>query len=260
VAPGAGIDVCVKVSVPAAAANGATNDTVLNVKSSADAAVGGAITLTTIAVAVDTLLVDEDLGGPDVQAAYQDALTANGAGFSYWDLTADPVLPRSYVNAHHNVVWFTGNAFPGPISPYEGVLKAFLDSGGRLLLSGQDILDQAAGTTPFVSDYLHIDWDGTERQNDKATAAVHGVAGNVVSDGIGTVPLDHAVLGANFEDQITPIAPATAAFTDDTTAPDALTVAAGPYKVVFLAFPLEAYGTAAQKSDLVKRVLTYFAS
>ena len=72
-------------------------------------------------------------------------------------------------------------------------------------MTGQDILDQAAGTTAFVHDYLHIDWDGTETQNDKATAAVHGVAGNPVTDGIGTVPLDHSVLGAPFEDQITPI-------------------------------------------------------
>jgi hypothetical protein len=30
------------------------------------------------------------------------------------------------------------------------------------------------------------------------------------------------------------------------------------YKVVFLAFPLDAYGTATQKADLVQRALTYF--
>ena len=48
--------------------------------------------------------------------------------------------------------------------------RRFLDGGGRLLMSGQDILDQAAGTTAFVHDYLHVDWDGTETQNDKATA------------------------------------------------------------------------------------------
>jgi len=74
------------------------------------------------------------------------------------------------------------------------------------------------------------------------------------------VSLDHSVLGATFEDQVTPIAPAQAAFTDDTGAANALSVTAGPYKVVFLAFPFEAYGTAAQKTDLMHRVLTYFAS
>jgi hypothetical protein len=124
-------------------------------------------------------------------------------------------------------------------------------------MSGQDILDQAAGTTAFVHDYLHITWDGTETQNDKATTAVHGVAGNVVTGGIGAVPLDHSVLNAAFEDRITPNGTATGAFTDDSGATDALTFSDG-YKVVFLAFPMEAYGTAAQKADLVNRVQTFF--
>jgi uncharacterized repeat protein (TIGR01451 family) len=260
VASGAAADVCVKVSVPAGAANEARNDTTLTVKSSADPAVGGTATLTSIAVAVDTLLIDGDLDIPDVSGLYRDALSANSTPFSYWDLTADPVLPRNYVNAHHSVVFFTGNQYPAPVTPYEPQLKAFLDGGGRLLMSGQDILDQSAGTTAFVRDYLHINWDGTENQNDKPTAAVHSVAGNPVSDGIGTVPLDHNVLGAFFEDQVTPIAPATPAFTDDSGAANALTVTAGSYKVVFLAFPLEAYGTAAQKADLVKRAFIYFGS
>ena len=120
-----------------------------------------------------------------------------------------PVMARAgndqtYLLAFKNVVWFTGNSYPGPIVPYEGTLQAFLDNGGRLLMSGQDILDQAAGTTAFVQNYLHITWDGTEAQNDKPTAAVHGVPGDAVTDGIGAVPLDHSVLGATFEDRITP--------------------------------------------------------
>jgi len=255
VQPGDTVDVCVKVSVPASTANAARSDTTVTASSGSVSATSA---LTTIAVAVDTLIVDGDLGGPNVQQYYQDALTANGASYSYWDLSADPEIPVSLLTSHKNVVWFTGNAYPGPISPYESELKAFLDGGGRLFMSGQDILDQAAGTTAFVRDYLHIAWDGSDVQNDKATAAVHGLTGNAVSDGITAVPLDHSVLNATFEDQVTPVAPATATFTDDSTAPDALNVAAGPYKVVFLAFPFEAYGTAAQKADLMHRVLTYF--
>jgi hypothetical protein len=161
------------------------------------------------------------------------------------------------LTAHKKVVWFTGNAYPGPIMPYESQLAAFLDAGGRLFLSGQDILDQSAGMTPFVHNYLHINWDGSEAQNDKPTADVHGVAGNPVSNGIGAVPLDHSVLNAAFEDQITPITPATSAFTDDTSTPDALSVAAGAYKVVFVAFPFEAYGTTTDKAELMNRVLAY---
>jgi len=34
----------------------------------------------------------------------------------------------------------------------------------------------------------------------------------------------------------------------------------GTYKVVFLAFPMEEYGTADQRADLIGRVFTFFGS
>jgi hypothetical protein len=259
VQPAGSVDLCIKVGVPASAANAATSDTTITATSTADSSVSATAKLTTIAVSVDTLVVDGDMRGPNVESYYQNALTANGVGYSYWDLSADPALPLSMLTAHKNVVWFTGNAYPGPIMPYESELAAFLDGGGRLFMSGQDILDQSAGTTPFVHNYLHINWDGSEAQNDKPTADVHGVAGNAVANGIGAIPLDHSVLDSAYEDEVTPITPATPAFTDNASAPDALTVAAGAYKVVFLGFPFEAYGTATDKADLMKRVLAYLS-
>jgi hypothetical protein len=255
VAPGATATFCVKVAVPAGATG--TNTATVTATSVGSPGVSASATLKTIAVTVDTLLVDEDGNAPDVQSVYAAALTGAGVSFDTWDVDADSNLPANYLLAHRNVVWFTGNTYPAPITPYEARLQAFLDGGGRLLMSGQDILDQAAGTTAFVRDYLHITWDGTESQNDKPTAAVHGVPGNPVTDGIGAVALDHSVLGATFEDQVTPNGGATAAFTDDSSQPDGLSFA-GAYKVVFLGFPLEAYGTAADKSGLVGRTMTFF--
>jgi hypothetical protein len=256
VQPGDNVDLCVKVSVPAAAANGATSDATITATSTTDASTSATAKLTTIAVSVDTLLVDGDMGGPNVESYYEDALNANSVPYSYWDLSADPKLPLSMLKAHKNVIWFTGNAYPGPITAYESELASFLDGGGRLFMSGQDILDGSAGTTSFVHDYLHINWDGSEAQNDKSTANVHGVPGSPVTDGIGSIPLDHSVLGDSYEDEITPISAATSAFTDDASATDGLTVTAGAYKVVFLAFPFEEYGTAANKADLMHRVLS----
>jgi hypothetical protein len=259
---GATADVCVKVAVPAGASDGDTSTSTVTATSVGLPSISGSSTLKTIAVAKDTLLVDEDGNGPDVQGIYATALNANSVSFATWDLATDPNLPVGYLRAHKTVIWFTGNSYPGPILRYEPVLKAFLDGGGHLFMSGQDLLDQAAGTTPFVHDYLHVTWDGTESQNDKATASVTSVAGNPVTNGIGTVPLNHGVLGANFEDEITPNGGALAAFLDDgvakgTPGPDALTFSGG-YKVVFLAFPFEAYGSAAQKADLIARTLTFF--
>ena len=69
-----------------------------------------------------------------------------------------------------------------------------------LSLSGQDIVDQSAGTTAFVHDYLHVNWDGSEVQNDEPTANVHGVASaqgrvpGIPVRGLGVMPRD-VVLG-----------------------------------------------------------------
>ncbi|HET8752263.1 MAG TPA: hypothetical protein VFM43_07035 [Gaiellaceae bacterium] len=267
VASGDSVDVCVRVHID----SGTTGKSVASVTatSEADSTVSASGTVTTIGVGPnDTLLVDEDGNAPDTQSYYTDALTAAGVPFEVWDLKSDgATLPQAFLMDFKSVVWYTGNSYPDPIGPYEPELENFLDAGGHLLMSGQDILDQAAGQASFFSDYVHLSWDGTETQNDKKTNTVTGVSGNPVTNGIGSIPLDHTILGATFEDEITPVNGASAAFMDDgtatgTAAPDALTYdnGAGSYKIVFLAFPFEAYGTASDKSDLIQRTYSFFGS
>jgi len=260
VAAGQSTDVCVKVDVPGGATDGDLNTATVTATSVGSPSVSASGTVKTIAVTKDWLLVDEDGNAPDVQSKYTTALdTAVGPGmYSVWDLSTNSNLPQGYLTAHKYVVWFTGNSYPGPIVPYENELKALLDGGGNLFLSGQDLLDQGAGTTAFVHDYLHVTWDGSETQNDKATDHVTGQAGTI-TDGIGTIPLDHTVLGAAFEDRITPNGTAVPVFKDDATQPDGLSFS-GTYKVVFIAFPMEAYGTDLDKQDLVQRVKTFFGA
>jgi uncharacterized repeat protein (TIGR01451 family) len=265
VAAGGTTNVCVKVAIPAGAANGATNAATVTATSVGSPSVSASATINTIAVAADvnTLLVDNDDNAPNVQPIYTTALTSAAVKFSVWDLKVDANLPLNYMKAFRTIVWFTGNSYPGPILPYEAKLKTYLDNGGRLFINGQDLLDQAAGTTAFVHDYLHVTWSGTEAQNDIGTEHVNGVAtspvtGTAQPPTIGAIALNHAVLGgAEFEDQITPNGGALVAFTDDTGEPDALSFS-GTYKVVFLAFPFEAYGAAADQLDLLKRVISFF--
>ena len=78
-----------------------------------------------------------------------------------------------------------------------------------------------------------------------------------LTDGLGTVPLDHSVLNAAYEDQITPLAPAVSIFTDDASQTNGLSYTDG-YKVVFLAFPFEGYGSATDKATLMADVFTFF--
>jgi len=259
---GATVDVCVKVTPPTSATDG-TSSTSTVTATSASSTDSASASITTIAVTVDTLLVDQDGNPPDPTAPetspiYDAALTAAGVAHDTWDLNANPELPVKYMEAFKNIVWFTGVSYPGPLLPYERNLSAYLDNGGHLLMSGQDILDQGAGTTDFVKNYLHVNWDGSERQNDKATAAFHGVAGSL-TDGIGTVNRD-PVLGTPFMDEITlNDTIAQGIFTDDAGQTDALSYS-GTYKVVFLAFGFEEYGSASDKSAFIGRVMTFFGS
>jgi len=256
VSPGATINVCVKVSIPN---NGTgTSTSTITATSGGSPAVSASATVNTIAVTTDTLLVKEDGNAPNVLSFYATALTTAGIPYITWDLDANSNISQGFISSFKHIVWYTGNSFPGPIRPYETRLKVFLDDGGNLFISGQDLLDGSAGTTTFVKTYLHVDWNGTEAQNDKATKNVNGVAGTLTA-GVGKVPVDATVLGNNFMDQITPIAPAIPIFTDDASKPDALSFK-GTYRVVFLAFPLEEYGTAQQKADFLKLVMNFFTT
>src|SRR6202011_1451010 len=112
---GATTNACVKVDVPAGAANGDTNTATITATSVGSPTVSAAVTVKTIAVTANTLLVDNGDKSPDTQAIYRQALTDAGASFSVWDLTADTNLPVHYMEAFKQIVWFTANRFPGPI-------------------------------------------------------------------------------------------------------------------------------------------------
>jgi hypothetical protein len=253
------ITVGVKVSIPANQPNGATDTATVKATSVGNPTKSATGTIKTLAVTLNILLVDEDGNAPDVKSYYQDALQHAGYAYNYWDLTANPDLRISYIKAHTVIVWFTGSSYPGPITPYESELTTFLNGGGRLFMSGMDILDQDAGTTAFVHNYLHINWDGTDVQNDIGTTSITAVPTNTVMAGLGTLPVDVAALfGDDFSDEITPIAPAVPALRDSSGKTNTLTVSAGNYKVVFLAFPFEAITSRSDRTAVMSRSIKYF--
>jgi uncharacterized repeat protein (TIGR01451 family) len=231
--------------------------------------------ITTAGIASQVLVVDqapEDQSANVILPFYTSALTKSGVSYRTWNLILKPVIPTRFMQAFKSIIWFTGSFYPNAITPYEGQLTAYLTGGGRLFMNGADILDQSGGVTPFVQNYLHIAWDGTETQNDKDTLSVRSVVTNTITAGLPvTMTLSHAAPFTGyvpFSDQITPIAPAVQAFKDDAGKFNALTVtvipvanqaaAVKPYKVVFLAFPYEAMGSAADRAILMKNVLMYF--
>ncbi len=262
VAPGDTAIVGVKVVINPSVANGVANTDLIIATSVASPSESDSVQIKTIAVTDKILMVDDDGGGPDVQSYYEAALDAYGLPYNTADLTDDPLLPTRYMKAHKAIVMFAGATYPGNLGSYETGLAAFLDGGGRLFLSGWDLLDQSAGTTDFVYDYLHVNWDGSETQNDVGTGSATAVISNSITTGLGVLPYDYASIGlggADYSDQLTLVSPADSAFTDTGTGEtDGLTVQDGAYKVMFLAFPYEAIESTARRTDLMTRALDWF--
>jgi uncharacterized repeat protein (TIGR01451 family) len=266
-APGDSQKVCVNVTVPPDATALSSDQFTLTVSpaASSDTSLDEDVTGTTVALDKPVVLVDEDgqtSGSTDAQSYYTAALTAAGVSYDVVDL-ATTSLPDGYLNGYKEVYWFTGTSYPTPLSPYEKALTTYLDGGGKLFMDGMDLLDQSGGTSPFAKVYLHVDWDGSEVQNDKATTQVHGVDASAIGAG-DTYDLTHFDSYGAFEDEITPNGPAVPEFQDDNNAPDGLSVtdtsnnSGATYKVVFFAFPLEEVGTATDRSDIVTRIESFF--
>ncbi len=86
---------------------------------------------------VDVLIVDDD-----GSAAYENYVKTALAGTTYtygvWDrLTVSPTT--SALNNFPAVVWNTGLHYPTLDADDRAALGAYLDGGGRLFISGQDI-------------------------------------------------------------------------------------------------------------------------
>ena len=103
------------------------------------------------------LLVDDDQDNPDVRAYYTSALDALGATYYVWDLATPQGDPSaSDLLGYQMVIWFTGYPRNDTLTEAnESAVAAYLDAGGRFLLSSGDYL-QDRGLTSFGQVRLRI--------------------------------------------------------------------------------------------------------
>ena len=128
------------------------------------------------------LIVDDDNGG-STDKFYTTILDSMGIPYSLWDRVNGP-LSYQMVQNSPIVIWFTEWAFPSLDIDDRLVLTEYLDNGGNLYLSGQDLgwdLNENPGDssqTAFFYNYLHADWGG----DDAGVSSANGVPGNPISD------------------------------------------------------------------------------
>ncbi|MDD5089875.1 MAG: S8 family serine peptidase [Candidatus Wallbacteria bacterium] len=100
------------------------------------------------------LLVDDDLG-KDFEKYYAAALQAAGVKFNTYSVKDKGVPSAGDILPYHVIVWFTGSDTATTLTDAEqAAVKSYLESGGNLLISGQDIGYNCNGK-PFMNDWLH---------------------------------------------------------------------------------------------------------
>lgn len=172
------------------------------------------------------LFVDDD-EGQGYEGYFTSALDA--AGIPYVTTT-----PPVYVSPDvpYVIIWNCNDGYPTLTADDQAFLAAYLDGGGRLFLSGQDVLFEIADNSTFDEQYLHV----ASRDDDVGTNYVYGVDGDPISGGL-SITLDYPF--SDWSDNIYPAIDAVGLFTNDGGEFAALRYE-GKHRVVFFAFPFEA--------------------
>lgn len=189
----------------------------------------------------DILLFDHDAGKP-YETFYQASLNALGKPFSYLAAGKDDET----ILAYPVIVYFTGDDYNGTVDEsMQQTLRKYVASGGRLLITGQDIgYDLKAST--FLAEVLHAKFV-------KDTAGSREVSGSGLAFSIAGGD------GANnqkYPDVIEASGEATALFNyGGSDGPAGLLSATGTGKVAYLPFGFEGIDTAANRQKVLDFLL-----
>jgi hypothetical protein len=181
----------------------------------------------------DVLLVDDD-GGNVYEMFFRQALDSLQVVFDDWDIHSELSTPP--IDLYHCVIWFTGDDSVNTLTGQDILdLESFLDSGGGLILTGQNI-GQEISADPFYTNYLHSNLVGTATSDH----ILEGEPGDPVGDGLSLITAGGGGAGNQFsQDVIEPAGGASAVFKYSEDSVAAVRFDSGTYRVIYYAFGLE---------------------
>lgn len=196
-----------------------------------------------------TLLVDDD-GEQMYEAYYQTALTANDSEYDLWRVSQVGSPSLEVLKDYGRVIWLTGAQSDATLTPADQTaLAGYLDQGGRLFISGQDI-GYDIRTDSFYGQYLHATYYNDDTNLSSLTGAgyLNGVSVSLGGDGVSQAypsdigPLNGAVTVLNWP---SPNHSGGVAFRDTV------------YRMVYFAFGFEGINTAAKRNQVMQLTLDY---
>jgi hypothetical protein len=215
----------------------------------------GAISLTfTLADALmsnsgkDVLVVEHD---PAMATAMESALTTLGDAFNGVTDAQFQAMTTSQLLTY-NAVFYAGTpGYSGAASASETVLMAYLDTGGLLYISDNDLGYYRNGS-PFYNTYLQSTYVGDDatKGNDTIVGAdiMSGITGDISSD--------------PFPDYFTAGAQAATIFQYSTAGPGnhypaGVRVARNGYKAIYTAFDLNYLTNATVQQNIIRSIMAY---
>jgi hypothetical protein len=218
-------------------------------------------TYRTISSGVPVLCVDAD-GGHAFESWYEAALDSSVTLYATWDRAADGALSASQLEDFAVVIWNADLAYPPVTSGDRTALGTYLDHGGRLFISGQDIgwalCDPGSPyasteTQTWYAQYLGADYV----MDDSGIHTLTGVPRDI-GDG-----LSFSIEGGtgsgmqDYPDEIDPRAGAWPVFLYDSGREAAIRYPSGAFKTVYLAYGFQAQATATSRIQVMRRSLRW---
>jgi hypothetical protein len=210
------------------------------------------------------LLVDDD-GGLGYEAYYKDALDSVGVVWGKWNRRiGEPLL--SDLNMAEFVIWFTGAYFPTLEAHDRDVISSYLDGGGNLFITGQDIGyglcfvnsgEYSTSSFLFYESYLGAEWI----MPNSNLFGLSGRAGDPVTDGIALgIEGGDGADNQSYPDVIDSIAPAQVIldYDGDPLKHGGVRHEFGSSKVVYLSFGFEAISSIQDRESLLARIVDWF--
>ena len=202
----------------------------------------------------EILLVEYGWQGKYYVEYYEDALYSNGYAYDIWNKELRGYVSYDVLRLYRAVVWF--QEWGGPYYTERASLRDYLDSGGRLFISGQDIGWYLHDVDPdFFQNYLHAKYI----RDHTGIYEIQGVSGDPIGDGL-AINIQGGD-GANNQllmDEITPAdSYATEVFMYSGDGCAAIKADTGTYKVVYFAFGFEAINNRLDRLQVMKRVMQW---
>jgi hypothetical protein len=199
----------------------------------------------------------------DAERFYREPLYARGETYHVWNTPAAGVPEGAVLNDYDVVIWFTGASEPAITPEDVAALTAYLDSGGDLIISGQDIASDLQGSD-FLSNYLHAEFV----TDSSADIWMKPAPGDPIMGNLQLLSLVSGKYGADNQDspdEIRALAGATPVLTYFNSGQTAALRYMNGYRVVYFAFGFESFvnfynvaGALDMRADILQRIFDWF--